>query len=365
MNRKLLIVFLFFGCFANAQLVIDNTLTSVQLVQNVLVDPSVVATNISFNRSIPAATAVRDQASKFSTNFNPSGLGLDGGILLTTGKSSVALGPNNAANNSNVTAIPVTGDVDLVQLIAPGQTVENAAILEFDFVATGLILNFDYVFASEEYPEFTASAFNDVFGFFLSGPGLAGPYSGGAINIARTPTTNTGSNVVSIGNVNNGITNTGPCRNCTYYVNNLIVANPSHLYIQYDGFTVPLRATAPLICGQTYHIKLAIANVSDSAWDSGVFIKDFRIQPLVLLDNLGLDNNSAVCYGQVVTISSGVTPSTNILKWYQDGTLLPLETGTDLVVTVGGVYTFEEYTPSGCRLAVDDITIGFLPEITA
>jgi gliding motility-associated-like protein len=363
MFKNIFILFFcgFFG-ISKAQLIIDNTLTPTQLVQNVLVGQGVAPFNIKFNRSLPAATAVRDQASKFSTNFNPSGLGLDGGILLTTGRSNVALGPNGAGNSSNITAIPVTGDVDLAVLT--GLSIENASILEFDFVATGLILNFDYVFASEEYPEYTSSAFNDVFGFFLSGPGVTGTFSGGAANIAVIPTTTTGSSAVSIGNVNNGTTNTGPCRNCAYYVNNTIAANPSFTYIQYDGFTVPLRATSPLICGETYHIKLAIANVSDSAWDSGVFIKNFRIEPLVLLDNLGLDNNSAVCFGQVVTISSGVTPSTNILKWYKDGVLLPLETSPDLVVTVDGVYTFEEYTPSGCRLAVDDITIGFLPEIT-
>ncbi|MBK8599549.1 MAG: choice-of-anchor L domain-containing protein [Flavobacterium sp.] len=63
--------------------------------------------------------------------------------FLTTGRSSVALGPNGAGNSSLTTAIPVTGDVDLALLT--GLTVENASILEFDFVATGLILNFDYV----------------------------------------------------------------------------------------------------------------------------------------------------------------------------------------------------------------------------
>ncbi|MBL0013836.1 MAG: choice-of-anchor L domain-containing protein [Flavobacterium sp.] len=363
MTKKLLIVFLFLTYFAKAQLIIDNTLTPAQLVQNVLVGQGVVPFNIKFNRSFPAATAIRDQAAKFSTNFNPSGLGLDSGILLTTGQSVVALGPNNDTGSELATTIPVTGEVDLGTLT--GQSIQNSSILEFDFVATGLVLNFDYVFASEEYPEWTSSIYNDVFGFFLSGPGLLGPYAGGAINIAVTPTTNTGSSAVSIGNVNNGTANAGPCRNCAYYVNNTIAANPSYTYIQYDGFTVPLRATAPLICGETYHIKLAIANVSDSAWDSGVFIKNFRIEPLVLLDNLGLDNNTAVCFGQTVTISSGVTPSANILKWYKDGVLLPLETGPDITITEAGVYMFEEYTPSGCRLAVDDITIGFLPEITA
>ncbi|MFN9113255.1 MAG: choice-of-anchor L domain-containing protein, partial [Bacteroidota bacterium] len=344
-----------------AQLIIDNTLTPTQLVQNVLVGQGVVPFNIQFNRSFPAATAARDQAAKFSTNFNPTGLGLDSGILLTTGRSTAALGPNNDAGFENPTAIPVVGDVDLAALT--GQNVQNVSIVEFECVSTGLVLNFDYVFASEEYPEWTASIFNDVFGFFLSGPGLVGPYSGQAINIARTPTTNTGSNVVSIANVNNGVGNTGPCNNCIYYVNNQIATNISFNSIQYDGFTVPLRATAPLICGETYHIKLAIANVSDNNWDSGVFIKNFRIQPLVLVDNLGLDNNTGVCFGQVVTISSGLTPNGNTYQWYQDGVLLPLETGPNLTVTEAGVYTFEEFTPSGCRLAVDDITIGFLPEI--
>ncbi len=247
MARKLLFALLFFSCFAKAQLIIDNTLTPAQLVQNVLVGQGVVPFNIQFNRSFPAATAVRDQAAKFSTNFNPTGLGLDEGILLTTGQSSAAIGPNTQAGLQVPTSIPVTGDVDLA--ILAGQPIGSVSIVEFDFVATGLILNFDYVFASEEYPEFTTSAFNDVFGFFLSGPGITGPFTGGtAANIAVIPTTTTGSNAVSIENVNNGTANIGPCRNCAYYVNNQIFANPSFNYIQYDGFTVPLRATAPLIC---------------------------------------------------------------------------------------------------------------------
>ena len=299
MKKKLLILFLLFSCATQAQLIVNNTVrTPAQLVQDVLIGQGVVPTNIKYNRS--ASTAVRNQAAEFSTNFNPSGLGLDRGILLTTGNATVALGPNDSAGEAIDPDIPVTGDVDLAQLT--GLSVENVAILEFDFVATGLVLNFDYVFASEEFPEWTSSIYNDVFGFFLSGTGLAGPYSGSAVNIARIPTTNTGSNLVSIANVNNGTTNTGPCRNCTYYVNNLIAANPSFTNIQYDGFTVPLRATAPLICGETYHIKLAIANVSDSNFDSGVFIKNFRIEPLELLDNLGLNNNTGVCFGETVTI---------------------------------------------------------------
>ena len=40
-------------------------------------------------------------------------------------------------------------------------------------------------------------------------------------------------------------------------------------------------------CGQTYHIKLAIANVGDNGYDSAVFIQggSFNVTPV----NLGVD----------------------------------------------------------------------------
>ena len=181
MKKKLLILFLLFSCATQAQLIVNNTVrTPAQLVQDVLVGAGVTPFNIKFNRSLAAANAVRDQAAEFSTNFNPTNLGLDSGILLTTGQATIALGPNNTGSSSLATTTVTQGDVDLALL--SGQAINNVSIIEFDFVATGLVLNFDYVFASEEYPEWTASAFNDTFGFFLSGMGLAGPYSGGAIN---------------------------------------------------------------------------------------------------------------------------------------------------------------------------------------
>ncbi len=170
----------------------------------------------------------------------------------------------------------ITNDPDLTA-IDPGAT-NDVCILEFDIMPTCDTLEINYVFASEEYPNFVGS-YNDVFAFFLSGPGINGPYSNNAINIATIPGTNT---PVSIDNVNNGIANNGPCTNCAYYVNNGVGDDcwnnppPAHCgdstIVRYNGLTVPLTAKAAVQACQTYHMKIAIADAVDHSYDSGVFL---------------------------------------------------------------------------------------------
>jgi len=91
-------------------------------------------------------------------------------------------------------------DVDL-DILNPNSAGDfnDIAVLEFDFVALGDSVWFDYVFASDEYPEFSGSSFNDTFGFFMSGPGINGPYSDNSENLAVIPGTDVG---VTINNVN-------------------------------------------------------------------------------------------------------------------------------------------------------------------
>ncbi|MFN0203793.1 MAG: choice-of-anchor L domain-containing protein, partial [Bacteroidia bacterium] len=204
----------------------------------------------------------------------PSNLGLTNGILLTTGTITNAPGPNNATGQGTDLSAP--GDTDLDAVIAPTLTFD-ACIIEFDYVPTCDTFGIQYVFGSEEYPEFVsvgAGGINDVFSFFISGPNPAGGnYT--TQNIALIPGTAV---PVSINNVNNGTTNTGPCINCAFYVDNTGGAS-----VQYDGFTVPLVASAWVTPGQSYHIKLAIADGSDGILDSGVFLQTLScLQPTIL-----------------------------------------------------------------------------------
>lgn len=264
---------------ARAQLVVNSTQTPAQLVQDVLLGNGVQAFNVRYNGVLNPPANVIGSGSFTTTNSN---LGLAAGLILSSGQVADAAGPaSNYSGNPNGTG----SDPDLVSI--SGGTINDRAVLEFDFIPTGDTLKFRFVFASEEYPEYVCS-FNDAFGFFLSGPGITGPYSGGAANIALIPGTTV---PVTINNVNNGLNNNPNSPNCTAQNPAFYVDNSSGTTVVFDGMTVVMQATALVQCGQTYHIKLAIGDALDSAFDSAVF----------------LEAGSFVSTGQVLpTLSQGV-----------------------------------------------------------
>lgn len=255
----------------NAQLAIDNSQTPLQLLENVLLGEGVTVSNVTFNGG--DATLLNEQAGSF-TGAEGS-IGLTSGIILATGDVEVALGPNNAGGSTLGGGNFGFGDPDLETLA--GVTTNDASILEFDFIPVGDSITFRYVFASEEYNEYVCGTVNDVFGFFLSGPGLAGPFSDGAVNLALVPGTTV---PVSINTVNNGtVGSNGQLQNCldldaNWTANNIYyIDNGASIEVQFDGQTVVLTARAEVVCGQTYHIKMAIADGGDTAFDSGVFLE--------------------------------------------------------------------------------------------
>ncbi|MEJ6617083.1 MAG: choice-of-anchor L domain-containing protein [Crocinitomicaceae bacterium] len=276
-NRILIAIFTLISFIGFNQIAVTNTLTPAQLVNNVLIGSGVTATNITINGSAANANSIQSQATYF--NQNGTTFPIADGMLLSTGQGSLAVGPNNSGSSSLTGPQSVT-DPDMA-MIATG-TMFGGVVLEFDFVATGNQLEFNYIFGSEEYPEFVNGGVNDCFGFFLSGPGLAGPYSNGGVNIALIPGTNT---PITIDDVNAG-------SNSQYYVNNTSGLGYGTA-IQYDGTTTELTAFSELICGETYHIKIGLTNISDNVWDSGVFLEggSFTTNPVAFSFSSFTNNN--------------------------------------------------------------------------
>ncbi|HOY07308.1 MAG TPA: choice-of-anchor L domain-containing protein [Saprospiraceae bacterium] len=193
------------------------------------------------------------------TNGN-SNIGIDQGVVLCTGSVGILPGPNNSGSANGGYALVPTPDPDLAAL-AGGGTLYDLSKIEFDFRPTSPTLSFDFVFGSEEYCEFVDGGFNDVFGFFISGPGIPGTQ-----NIAVIPSTST---PVSIDNVSH-------VTNSTYFVGNSNTCGfppTNNAECQLDGWTSVFTAVANVIPCSTYHIKLAIADVSDAAYASAVFLR--------------------------------------------------------------------------------------------
>ena len=101
------------------------------------------------------------------------------GLVLSTGQTWGHEGPNetvngfyDGVNNDGVTLASVvylgSFDSDLTHISQYPTTA--GGILEFDFCPAIDRATFEYIFGSEEYPEYVHDIFNDVFGFFVSGP---------------------------------------------------------------------------------------------------------------------------------------------------------------------------------------------------
>ena len=258
--------------------------TPEQLVENILITGCLSASNVTFTGAFSASEPADRQLGYF--NKGNSTFPLEEGLILSSGFVSEAMGPNTSTQAGAYMGGP--GDNDLSTI--SGFETHDAAILEFDFIPSGNTLEFQYVFASEEYPEWCCTVFNDVFGFFLSGPGITGPYAANATNIALLPGTST---PVAINNIHpyvqqNAMGVSCEAQNPDYYIDN----PPNSLATQYDGQTVTLTATYSVIPCQPYHIKLSVADVSDYLYSSAVFLKakSFTTEPVTF-------QNQNITYG--------------------------------------------------------------------
>ncbi len=213
-----------------------------------------------------------------------SNIDLSAGLVLSTGGAEM-LPPGGTESSGS--GLPMANpDLEEQFEIAMGSdspSLYDVITLEFDFVPNSNKISFEYVFSSNEYPEFVCSGYNDIFAFFLSGPGISGPFSNNAVNIALVPDPdNPGAftdTPVMINTVNPGVSGTsGTDETCAaidedwqdYSV--FYTDNAAHESVNIDGFTTPLIAQSDVIPCETYHIKLVIADAGDAGYNSAVFL---------------------------------------------------------------------------------------------
>lgn len=301
--KKILVsLFLVTGLFAKAQLTVTSTgnySDPYWLAENILVDTGFVIFPPS---NPPLSGIVKVQPSSQQLGFfksNGSGFPLDSGIVMSTahannvvpGMLATAINPDVAANDADlVTVLNAIGSTNT--------TLKDKVSIEFSFFALTDSINFNYIFSSEEYSSWTCSNFNDVFGFFLKGPGINGINAVRTVNIATIPNTTV---PVAINTINQGFpsnpTNGPVClaanpnyvAHSMYYNNNSSRTGP----ISHYGYTDVFTAKAQVQCGNWYEIKLVISDVFDGVVHSAVFLEanSFR-SPTVTLTPITNSGNS-------------------------------------------------------------------------
>lgn len=277
------------------------------------------------------SSAIYSRGDDLSPGVTPG----DTGAILSTGFASSFTNSNGPANKASDTTNNTSGpnnDPDFNALA--GTNTYDAAFLEIDFIPDADTLTMQFVFSSEEFPEFTNSSFQDVVGVWVNGEAAELSVSSGTVNPA------------SINSADNG---------------NLLLDNAdSDFNTEMDGFTVTLTLKMKVNPGEVNTIKIGIADVADSSFDSNLLIAGGSLQTALIagddtvqlvpgtektIDVLGNDegpsdsqlvithiNGQEVAAGDTVTLNSGQHVTLN-----GDGTFTLLGDGD--VESVNFTYT--------------------------
>jgi hypothetical protein len=237
----------------------------------------------------------------------------DTGVILSTGNASSFTQSSGDPNRSAGTSTNTGGlDNDAQFNAIAGARTYDASVLTVDFIPTGNVMTMQFVIASEEYPEYIGSLYNDVVGVWING--------------VHVPIT-VGTGISGVNNING---NTQP---------NLYVDNTHDQYnTEMDGFTLTLSLDIPVTAGQVNTIRIGVADTSDTSYDTNLLIAGNSVQTALVahddavtmtthesetIDVLGNDshglgsltitqiNGQDVSAGSIVTLPSGQTVQLN------------------------------------------------------
>ncbi len=346
LNYILALVFLFtWNNVLGQNIQVDAvTYSSQQLVEDFLINSGCIQ-NIQVTNTASGIFGGTEKSFGYF-DANGSAFPFSSGIVMSTGKLRNVPGPNT--NLSDDDAPGWTGDQDLETALGINNTT-NATVIEFDFTTNADNISFRYLFASEEYQEGSPNTclYSDAFAFLIK------PIGGTYENIALVPGTNT---PVLVTTVHSGIAGSCPPINEGFFEG----YNGANVPINFNGQTKVLTAQTSVIPNQAYHIKLVIADEQNYRFDSAVFIEanSFNISA-----NLGPDRSfrteNPLCDTETLVLDA--TPTTNTplsFIWFQDGVLLPAETGPQITVSTAGEYSVALDFGGGC-IATDAVLIEY------
>ena len=332
-NTIFILVFLcgFISNYAQ-NITVDEGFTPQYLVNDVLINSS--CANV-LNVSVSGGNFASGEKSFGYFDATGTSFPFQNGIVLSTGKIVNAQGPNTSLSDDGGN-MGWNGDPDLNQALGLSNTF-NATVLEFDFIPLGNRISFDYIFSSEQYlsnPMSNQCNFTDGFAFLLRRNGETN-YQ----NLAVVPNTNIPVKVNTV----RGSGTICPAANETYFDAFNGTVHPTN----FNGQTKVLTAQSDVIPGETYHIKLVIADEGNHRFDSAIFLGggsfNFGID---IGDDRLIATGNPLCPNETLAVDATQIGATSY-QWYKDTNLIPGATNATYNITSAGDYLVEiNYGPT-------------------
>lgn len=338
MSRLKYIIFcLVFGLgiqFGNAQNIsVDESYTPQDLVEDILINST--CANV-FNVSVSGGNFASGEKSYGYFDGTGTTFPFQNGIILSTGKINNAPGPNIYLSDDGG-GIGWNGDSDLNDALGLSNTF-NATILEFDFIPLGNKISFDYIFSSEQYltnPSSNQCNYTDGFAFLLKRNGETN-YQ----NLAVVP----GTNIPVKVNTVRGSGTICPPANQAYFD----AFNDTNHPTNFNGQTKILKAESDVIPGETYHIKLVIADEGNYRFDSAIFLGggsfNFGID---LGDDRLIATGNPLCPSETLTVDATQAGATGY-QWFRNTNPIPGATNPTYTITSAGDYTVNIFYGTTC-----------------
>jgi len=329
---------------------IDESYTTQELVEDILFGNGCVELS---NFSQSTGTDFGDVNGIAAFDSNGSSFPFQEGIVLSSGNVQNAPGPNETIHGDGGFDWP--GDADLEANTTATNT-NNASYIQFDFIPLSNQISFNFLLASEEYNQLFECTYSDAFAFILTDID-----TGDVQNLAVLPGTNI---PIEVTNIHPDVPGLCSAINEEYFDKyNFSPFNPeSEAAIDFNGQIVSLQAIGDVTVGNLYTIKLVMADETDTAYDSAVFIEagSFNIGNVDLGADILIENGTAQCDSIDITLDAGDTENATF-QWFKDDVELAGETNSTLLVTEEGLYRVDvQFLEAPDCVASDEVIVEML-----
>ncbi|QFT45053.1 hypothetical protein FIU97_00570 [Roseivivax sp. THAF40] len=260
----------------------------------------------------------------------------DTGVILSTGDVDDVTNSRGSSNQRTNTSTNTSGENNNPDFnAAAGAATYDAAYLDVDLIPEGDYLTFDFVFLSEEFPEYETGIYQDFVGVWINGELVP----------------------LSIGDGDIDPNNLNSQSNANLYIDN----TSDQYNTEMDGFTVTMSVVIPVEAGEVNSLRIGIADVSDSNYDSTIMIA------------AGSGTTKLVAFDDVVQLEPGGSRTFDVLANDIDSTNgalfvthingIAVSAGDSVTLTTGQVITLNADGTLSAVGDTDEETVNFTYQI--